>query len=142
MTPDPVFVRELRILDPDLVVVWHPRRHRWQIRQWVLPHGKKDELDYYEWRKKSMLIRTVCYRDDEYHDIGYHPLDDRTLYALKLSRKLSLHPEQTARMVDDHNKRMDDQWADENNDIAREVAKSIWTHYREPSLDLGSKSPY
>jgi len=142
MVPDRNFVKELQILDPALVAVWHPRLHRWQIRQWILPRGRKDHLDYYEWRKKAMLIRTVCYRDEEYHDIGYHPLDQRTLYALKLSRELSIHPEKTARAVDEANKKVEAEWAAENADLAREVAKSIYHHYREPSVDLGGRSRY
>jgi len=138
--PDRWFTRELRLLDPDLFVVFHPKLRRWQIRQWLLPHHKDAEQDYHEWRRKSVLIRTVCYRDSEYYDIGYHPLDQRVLYALKLSRHYSLNPEQTARMVDESNKKLEDEWAVDNKDIAHEVAKSIWTHYREPMVDLGQRS--
>ena len=138
--PDPWFVHELAVLDKDLFVAWHPKLNRWQIRLWILPHRKGDERLYYIWKRRSMPSRTICYRDGEYYDIGYHPLDQRVLYALKLSMKLSLNPEQTARMVDESNKKLEDEWADNNKDIAREVAKSIWTHYQEPSIDLGQRS--
>jgi hypothetical protein len=140
MTPDPWFVRELSILDKNLFVVWHPKVHRWQIRLWLLSHRKGAERNYYEWKNRSMLIRTVCYRDGEYYDTGYHPLDQRVLYALKLSRHYSLNPERTARMVDENNKKLEDEWAADNADIAKEVATSIYHHYREPSIDLGQRS--
>lgn len=140
MVADRAFVEELRSLDPNYVVVWHPRLHRWQIRHWVLPHHPADELDYYAWRAKSALIRTVCCRDDEFYDIGYHPLDERVIYALKLSRHYSLNPEATGRMVDDSNKKLEDAWDADNADISREVAKSIYSHYKEPKVDLGQRS--
>jgi len=140
MTPDPWFTRELSILDKDLFAAWHPRLKRWQLRLWILPHRKGDERLYYIWKLRSMPTRTVCYRDSEYYDIGYHPLDQRVLYALKLSMKLSLNPERTARMVDDSNKKLEDEWAADNADIAKEVASSIWKHYQEPSVDLGQRS--
>lgn len=144
MVPDSWFVKELWRQDPNLVVVWHPKKHRWQIRHWLDAHPAKPQrsVPFDVWRRKTALIRTVCYRDEEFYDIGFHPLDSRVLYALKLSRKLSLNPEQTARMVDESNKKIEDEWQRENNDIAREVAKSIYHHYREPSVDLGQKSPY
>jgi len=140
MTPDPWFVKELSVLDPDLFVAWHPKLNRWQLRLWILPHRKGDERLYYIWKRRSMPSRTICYRDGEYYDIGYHPLDQRVLYALKLSMKLSLNPEQTARMVDESNKKLEDEWADNNKDIAHEVAASIYHHYREPTIDLGQRS--
>jgi len=140
MIPDRNFVKDLSIQDKDLIAVWHPRVKRWQIRVWVLPHRNGDERRYNIWRLRSLPIQTVCYRDDEYYDIGYHPLDERVLYALKLSRKLSLNPEKTARMVDDSNKKLEDAWDADNADISREVASSIYSHYREPSIDLGQRS--
>jgi len=140
MTPDHWFIKELSILDKDSFVVWHPRTHRWQLRQWILPHSRGAERNYIEWRVRSVLIRTVCYRDDEYHDIGYHPLDQRVLYAQKLSRHYSADPNKTAAMVDEHNKKLEDAWDAENNDISKEVAKSIYEHYREPRIDLGQRS--
>lgn len=140
MVADRSFVKELRLLDPELVSVWHPRIRRWQIRQWVLPHHPADARNYYAWRAKSALIRTVCYRDDEFYDIGYHPLDERVIYALKLSRHYSLNPEAAGRMVDDSNKKLEAEWAAGNADIAREVATSTWEHYREKTVDLGQCS--
>jgi len=142
MVPDKYFVDELRRLDPNLVAVWNPRRHRWQIRHWLVKPLHGDERDYRAWRVKSILIRTVCYRDEEFYDVGFHPLDNRVLHALKLCRIYSLNPEATARMVDESNKKVEAEWYRDNQDISREVAKSIYSHYREPSLDLGSKSPY
>ena len=140
MVADPVFVKGLRMIDPELVSVWHPRLSRWQIRQWVLPHHHRDQHNYYAWRAKSALIRTVCYRDDEFYDIGYHPLDERVLYALKLSRHYSLNPEATGRMVDDSNKKMEAEWAADNADIAKETATSIYEHFNEKTVDLGGRS--
>ena len=140
MTPDPWFSKELSILDKDLFVVWHPRIHRWQLRQWILSHRQDADQDYGEWRSRSVLIRTVCYRDEEYHDIGYHPLDQRVLYAQKLSQHYSADPNKTAAMVDEHNKKLEDAWDADNADISKEVAKSIYEHYREPRIDLGRRS--
>jgi hypothetical protein len=140
MVADRAFVHELRLLDPDLFAVWHPKVHRWQLRQWILPHGRGAERHYGEWRVRSVLIRTVCYRDEEYHDIGYHPLDQRVLYAQKLSQYYSADPNKTAAMVDEHNKKLEDAWDADNADISREVARSIYSHYREPSIDLGRRS--
>jgi hypothetical protein len=140
MSPDKWFLDELRLIDPQLFVVWHPRLHRWQLRQWVLPHGRDADRNYYEWRSRSALIRTVCYRDGDYHDIGYHPLDQRVLYAEKLSKHYSLDPNKTARMVDESNKKLEESWDADNADISKEVAKSVWTHFREPSIDLGQRS--
>ena len=140
MIPDRNFVKDLSIQDRDLIAVWHPRVKRWQIRLWVLPHRKGDERRYNIWRLRSLPIQTVCYRDDEYYDIGYHPLDARVLYALKLSRHYSLNPEKTARMVDDSNKKLEDAWDADNADISREVAKSVYSHYKEPTIDLGQRS--
>ena len=139
-TPYPWFTKELSILDKNLFAVWHPKKHRWQIRYWVLPHSLGAERNYYEWKNRSTIVRTVCYLDGEGYDAGYHPLDQRTLYALKLSRHYSLSPGGVARMVDESNKKLEDEWAANNKDIAHEVAKSIWTHYREPSIDLGQRS--
>lgn len=140
MTLERWFVRELKLLDPDLFVSFHPRLKRWQIRQWVLSHTRRGVADYHEWRSRSALIRTVCYRDDEFYDIGFHPLDQRVLYALKLSRHHSLNPSATARMVDESNKKLEQKWAADNADISKEVATSIWKHYREPSVDLGQRA--
>ena len=138
MIPERWFQRELH--KQDLFAVWHPRIHRWQIRSWILPHHRRGEQDYYEWRKKSVPIRTVCYRDDEYYDIGFHPLDERVLYALRLSRHYSLNPEQTGRMVDESNKKLEQSWAADNADISREVAKSVYSHYKEFNVDLGGRN--
>ena len=140
MTPDPWFLKELSILDKDLFVVWHPRLARWQLRLWLLPHRRGAERNYYEWRSRSALIRTVCYRDEDYHDVGYHPLDQRVLYAEKLSKHYSLDPNKTARMVDESNKKLEDEWAVDNAAIAKETASSIWSHYREATVDLGQRS--
>ena len=140
MVADRVFVEELRSLDPNYVVVFHPRLSRWQIRQWVLPHHPADELDYYAWRAKSALIRTVCCRDDEFYDIGYHPLDERVIYALKLSRHYSLNPEATGRMVDESNKKMEAEYTANNAEIAKETATAVYEHYREKTVDLGQRS--
>jgi hypothetical protein len=139
MQPDRSFLKELSALDPDLLVVWLPKIHRWQVRQWILRHRKGDEQDYYIWKKKSIPIRIVCFRDDEGNDSGYHPLDQRVIYALKLSRHYSIDPEATARMVDASNAKLEQEWAAENADISREVATSIWKHYQEPSVDLGQR---
>ena len=139
MTPDRAFVKELALLDPDLCVVWHPKLSRWQIRQWVLPHRRGDERQYYEWRRRSVPIKIVCYRDEEYYDIGYHPLEQRVLYALKLSKYHGMNPSKTAKMVDDNNRKIEEEWQRDNQDISKEVAQSIYSHYRESSIDLGRR---
>lgn len=137
MIPDRHFVKELALFDKDLIAVFHPKRCRWQIRFWVLPRCRGDERHYNIWRLRSVPIRTVCYLDGEGYDVGYHPLDARVLYALKLSRHYSLSPGGTARMVDESNKKLEDAWAADNADISREVASSIWNHYKEFRVDLG-----
>jgi len=140
MIPDRHFVKELALFDKDLIAVWHPKKNRWQVRQWLLPHSRGGERDYREWRTRSTLIRTVCYLNGEGYDVGYHPLDARVLYALKLSRHYSLSPGGAGRMVDESNKKLEDAWATDNADISREVAKSVYSHYKEPSIDLGQRS--
>lgn len=142
MIPERWFVRALRLLDGDLIAVWHPKINRWQIREWMLPHRKGGERDYYYWKRRSMPIRVVCYRDEDGRDAGYHPLDERTLYALKLSRHYSLNPDATARMVDESNAKLEAEYQADNQDIAREVAKGIWHHYQEPTVDIGQRGAY
>lgn len=140
MTPDSAFTRSLSNLDKDLFAVWYPLTQRWMIRRWVSPHRRGDEQDLYTWGKKSALVRIVCYRDKEYNDIGYHPLDERVIYALKRSRHLGLHPERVAREVDESNKKLEAEWEADNAEISKEMATSVWSHYREATVDLGERN--
>ncbi len=70
------FEKELKLIDKDYFVVWDDRIKRWVVM----------------WRHPvvgSTSVMIVAKYDDTGQDIGYHPLDQRVLYALKRRKKIS-----------------------------------------------------
>lgn len=133
------FQDEVQRIDPDWFVVFNPRRGRWQIRKWLQTHKPSDLVCFERWAPKSIAVMTVCYQDeDNQKDIGYKELDYRTLLALKLSRWNADNPEALMRDIDEHNAKIEAEFEQGVEDMSKELAKSIWHHYREITLDMGA----
>lgn len=140
MRPDRAIVRDLQALDQNLIVVWEPKIQRWQVREWRIDgHIKRDELDPGEWIKKSTLVTTVCFRDDQFNDIGYKPLDQRTVLAVKLSRRYGHDPDDLQKEVDDHNERLENQADQEWAYAVQTASKYLNRYFHQPRVFLGVK---
>lgn len=87
------FVKKLKWVDPKLHVVFDSASMRWDIL-----YKAVDEQIH--------LIHRVCERDDEGRDVGYMPLDDRTiskLYRMDLKRR-NITAQQYKQFVNDAEK--------------------------------------
>jgi len=132
------FQEELQCCDPRFFAVWNPKKCRWQIRLWNVAHPTSWDLKSMDsWLKKSQLHHTVCFRNDEYRDVGYKPLDQRTLFTIRKAVKDSENPEVTAREVDEHNEKIMLDSDKEVDLICNDLAKRLWHLNEEPTIYLG-----
>lgn len=138
----PAYIQKaVSLIDKDWFVAWNPRKQRWQIRMWVGPHKQKDAEFFYRYVTNSIAIMTVCYYDDDFeHDIGYKPLDERTLHSLRVSRRNADNPESVMQEIDEHNEKLEREFEEEIDYMMRDAAISAWKHFREPMVDLGANT--
>jgi hypothetical protein len=135
------YQRAVQLIDRDWFVAWNPRKKRWQIRMWTAPHSEKDIRLFETYAPKSIAIMTVCYEDEETQkDIGYKPLDDRTLHALRVARRNADNPEAVMRDIDEWNEKLEESWNKEIEYMCRDAVKNTWKHFHEPMIDLGAKN--
>jgi hypothetical protein len=135
------FQHEVQLIDRDWFVCWNPRKDRWQVRIWLVdstqertPNAAFDII-----ARKSVAIMTVCFYDDSFtKDIGYKPLDARTLLALKISRRNADNPDAIAHDIDESNARLEAQWDAELDYMMKDAAKHAYKHFHEPSVYLGT----
>lgn len=133
------FKEEVYWINPRYFVAWNPRKGRWQIRMWTESPGKKDHLFFDIYVRKSIAISTVCFYDDNFErDIGYKPLDQRTIYALKLARWNADNPDAMLKDIDDTNERLEQEFDENIEYMMHDAVKAAWRHFHEPLLDLGS----
>lgn len=129
------FNRELKLIDKDYFAVWDSKIRRWVIRLWKLPHNKRDERSPSDIKRKSVPVLVVAERDNMSRDIGYHELDNRVLFSLKLRKRNSEIPtEKFLKMIDDANKEVEERADREIEDIVKDAAniginamKRIWS---------------
>jgi len=135
MTPERWFVRELAAFDPNLLAVWDEKKQRWVIREWDVQHGR-DARTREGWMRKSSLVMTICYRDDRYHDIGYKPLDQRALDAVRIARFYSENEEVAAKEVDDNNERIERSLDADKELAAKDASIDAYRHFRTHTVGV------
>jgi len=136
------FQRDVQLIDRDWFVCWNPYKERWQIRMWRVdsPFDRKINTDFPTIARKSVAIETVCFYDENFtKDIGYKPLDQRTLHSLRISRKNAENPDYVLKQIDDANAKLDEEWDKEISLMAKEVAVADWKHRKELFVDFGAR---
>jgi len=137
MTPQLGFAKELACIHPRYFAVWDDTIKRWRIRRWLGNHNK-----WTPWESFSDNVKTICMEDEFGQDIGYAPLDQRTLDALREGLYWARHARKLFQMVDEANARRYANADIENEYIHRYGAKQIWRHFREPMVDLGGANVF
>lgn len=127
------FLKELSLIDKDYFCVWDNKLNRWIIRWWRQPHRRGDELKENVVRRNSVIVMRVAFYGDKGYDIGYHPLDNRVLCALKRRKYLSeRRVEDILGEVDEANKKLEEYYEAEDEGYLREAFKTAWnTAHRE-----------
>lgn len=140
MTIPDYFQEELKRINPNYFAVCNYYLNRYEIRSWDAGGDiSKDAHLYGVWSKKSWLRLRVSMRNEDDEDIGFKPLDQRVLFALKKSEKESEDPERILREVDEAN-RQNELKIDRNLDQHfRDMANEIWKFCRTITVDQGGK---
>lgn len=141
MSPDPWIARAVKSEHPDLFVVWDSRRRRWTVRVWLTQSCRRPECRDV-WLKHSSLISTVCFRDAGGHDIGFKPLDERLLYALRRSRWLGEGVGRAQMEIDTANEKLEKEFDDLLKDASKDATIDAFKHFDQVTLDMGSAKPY
>lgn len=129
------FQGELALINKHYFAAWNSRKHRWQIRAWK--RGARPDFRWPYREERSTVIMTVCHMDGT-RDVGFMPLDQRTLFAVKKSVRDSENPEWLLREVDESNARLEDSFDKENKLIAKELTTSVDNHFHSHTVDLGA----
>jgi len=132
------FEREVELIDPYFFAAFNPRTQRWQIRVWKNDCAKTRIDIFGLYAHKSYVVLNVCYQDEDFNDIGYKPLDQRTLHTLRLARRNADNPVAIAQEVDEANAKLEQEFDENVEYMMRDAAKTAWRHCREPMVDLGS----
>ncbi len=133
------FQKELKLIHPDFFAVYNYCTNRYEIRCWDESHNAWDIKDHEACSRKSWLRLGVSVRDEDDRDIGFKPLDQRVLFALKKSEKESQDPERMLREVDEANE-ANEAKIDRNIDQHfRDMANDIWMFCREIKVDYGAR---
>lgn len=138
MTAPRYIQRELRAMDPRFFCIFNESTGRWEFRKWHLPPIFKPRFDNFENRSKLML--TVCVYDDQGHDVGFLPLDERAMTSFRAGLKNGENYKQFLQTVDEHNEKNARQANEEAEYVARYAAKKILqklTMFARPQVFLG-----
>ena len=131
--------REMGLINPLYFVVFNPhiakREGRWQVRKWDSHFARTDRNRC--WQLNSLPILTIRKEGESGGDAGYHPLDMRAVHAVKAGLAAARRAKEIALEVDAHNERLRQYWEDEEEYIYRYAAKTMWHHFREPTVILG-----
>jgi len=132
------FQRELSLINPNYFAVCNHYLNRYEIRSWDAEGEISSDAHLYGvYSKKSWLRLRVSVRNEDDEDIGFKPLDQRVLFALKKSEKESEDPERILREVDEAN-RLNEEKIDRNLDEHfRGMATEIWKFCRTITIDQG-----
>jgi len=114
--------RELRLINPLYFAVWD--KTTWRIRKWQSIHPLNHRIE--NWQIASTGIMTV----------PYELLDRRAIDAVREGLWNAINAKKILLEIDRNNDRLQDNAAIEDELIARELAKSIWHHYRESTIFL------
>jgi len=127
MRPERVFLRNLWAFDSRLFAIWNSRKQRWEIRRWDRARAGRTGT-WLEAARHSQLIMTVCHRDENFYDVGYMPLDERTIFALKKARREGENPGVVARGIEESNERLERSFDETMGLVAKDVAIDAWRH--------------
>jgi len=128
----------LKAIDRRLFCVWNSRKNRWQVRLWKIPYPMKHYMnDYYTWIKKSRLCHTVCERGDDFADVGYRPVDQRTIRVINQARWNQENPDILCKEVDDHNEKIELDAIKQEEEISRDLGKKLYHYLQRPTVYLG-----
>ncbi len=132
------FQHEVKLIDQDYFVFFNEKKCRWEIRLWKKHFGRWTQ-DKENIANNSLLVMTCCEYDENLNDIGFRPLDQRLLYALKKAKRNAENPLVVLREIDEANKKLEEEFDEAAEDAAREVVKSAWTIHHRHIFDIGKK---
>lgn len=115
---------ELRLINPLYFAVWDTEKNAWRIRKWQSIHPLNHRID--NWRFASTGIMTV----------PYELLDRRAIDAVREGLWNAINAKKILQQIDESNARLMEKAEVEDELLARELAKSIWHHYQEPTIYL------
>lgn len=115
---------ELQLTNPLYFAAWDSVTHTWRIRKWRSIHPLNHRIR--NWQFASLPIMTV----------GETMLDRRAIEAVREGLWNSVHAKMILQKIDKDNARQYESADVEDELLARELAKSIWHHYREPTIFL------
>jgi len=142
--------RELQLIDPLYFIVYNPcitdginmsfGKGRWQIRMWSGVYPKRLDL----WNTDaSEDILTIC--EEEFtqerglHDTGYLEISMADIHAIRKSHWWKLRWKEKIAALDERNDKKETASDEELNYQSKYVAKRIWRHLHEPTVNLSGK---
>ena len=132
------FMKELKLLDKGYFAIFNPEIKRWQIRLWQPEYRERFDISLSELLKRSYLVKSVR-RERNGLDIGFMPLDRRTLTVLRHERWNYENQKEFLRQLDEHNKRVLQKTDEYVEDACRQAVKTGYNAWKNSFLDLGKK---
>ena len=114
--------RELKLINPLYFAVFDGKK--WRIRKWQSIHPLNHRIECWQINSKNIM------------SVPYGMLDRRAIDAVREGLWNALNAKKILLEIDRANDRQIYKAEIEDNLIARELAKSVWKHYREPSIFL------
>ena len=115
---------ELSLINPLYFVAWDNEYKLWRIRKWQSVHPLNHRIE--NWQIASTPIMKV----------GEQMLDRRAIDAVREGLWNALNAKVILQQIDKKNARQYESAEIEDELLARELATSIWHHYREPTIFL------
>ena len=133
MRPTRFAEKELGLICNRYFPYYHPVKDRWEVRKWFSLQRKRYPEIF------SELIYTVKLENDEGQDIGYREVDQDVIDNMRLGFYLATKVKELDAQIEWDNQRMQEDEAEEEEWQYRQAAKSIWHHFKEPTVDVGQR---
>ena len=114
--------RELSLINPLYFAVWD--KYQWRIRKWRSIHPLNHRIE--NWLIASTNIMSI----------PYEMLDRRAIDSVREGLWNALNAKKILQQIDAENDKQIYSAEIEDELIARELAKSVWHHYQEPTIFL------
>lgn len=119
--------KELRAINSRYFAIYDEPHFKWRIRKWKSMHPINHVFENWTWDSEPITSLEV----HEDLDMGIiHAMNKGFYHARNYKRLLQ--------EVDASNDKLEASHETETEDIGRDMAKQIWHHYQELTVDLGA----
>jgi len=125
--------KELSLINPKYFAVFDRQKKRWRVRKWDSMTRRRN------WRENSEAIFTVKKENAKGDDIGYSPIDMRTVATMRLGFYNARNAVRLLQEIDAANDSIVRKGDAETDYLMRNGAKRIWHNYQEPSVYMNQK---